>query len=236
MNNATAPSGAYPSAARQTDSNIIAVLNQKGGVGKSMLTMSLCQNGARSGARQLAVDVDPQGTTYSFSRLMDNPGYDFVHETDATELTKIQQLRNYDEIIVDSPGSLEGRDVLQEILKRATYVLIPYDNEVESMEPTLTTAQVVKASGKPYGVVVTKVDPRRSDTFVKEAWELLDGEGIHHLHSFVLLYTVWRDSLKAGVPITRFNARYAPRIRDCVSAVHTEIHLELSRIAPAGAI
>lgn len=233
---ATAVSGAFPGRRRQTDSLIIAVLNQKGGVGKSMLAMGLCQNSARSGGRSLGVDVDPQATMYTFTRLMDNPGYDVVHETNAAELTTIKQLRNYDEIVADAPGSLEGRDVLDEVLEHADYALIPYDNEPESLEPTLTTVKKVQAAGKLYGVVVTKVDPQWSAGIVAEAWETLEEEGVHHLQSHVLKYRAWPDSLKNGVPITRYNARYAPKIRDCISSVHTEIHLEISRVAPrAGA-
>ena len=39
---ATAPSGALPGlSARQTDSYVIAVMNQKGGVGKTMVTLAL---------------------------------------------------------------------------------------------------------------------------------------------------------------------------------------------------
>jgi chromosome partitioning protein len=230
---ATASSGAYPGTARQTDSYVIAVMNQKGGVGKSMTVLSLAAHTAKSNGRALAVDVDPQGTTYDMTQLMDNPGYDVVHELDPAELTRIRQLRDWDTILVDCPGSLEGRDVLDEVLRRSTYVVIPYDHEPESVGPTLLTAQKAQAAGIPYGVVVTKVDPRLGEDFVKDAWATLEGAGIRHFRSFILSYRVWPNSLKAGVPITRWNERYAPRLRECVSSLHTEILLEIGRLAPA---
>jgi chromosome partitioning protein len=41
--------------------------------------------------------------------------------------------------------------------------------------------------------------------------------------------------LKAGVPITRWNERYAPRLREDVASVHTELLLDLGRRNLVGA-
>src|SRR5512135_255875 len=73
--NATASSGAFPGTARQTDSYVIAVLNQKGGVGKTMVTLSLAAHTAAANGRALVVDVDPQANAYDLTKLMDGPGY-----------------------------------------------------------------------------------------------------------------------------------------------------------------
>jgi chromosome partitioning protein len=230
---ATASSGAYPETARQTDSYVIAVLNQKGGVGKTMVTLSLAAHTAASNGRALAVDVDPQATTYDMTKLMDDPGYDVAHELDPAELTRIRQLRSYDTILVDCPGSLEGHDVLDQVLARSTYVVIPYDHEVESIAPTLRTASKVQAHRVPYGVVLTKADPHRGADFIIDAWSTLERAGIRHFRSVIRQYRAWPNSLKAGVPITRWNERYAPRLREDIASLHTELLLEIGRLAPA---
>lgn len=231
--NATAASGA-PVNARATNSYVVSVMNQKGGVGKTMLTLSLAAHTASANGRALVVDVDPQSNAYDLTNVMDDPGYDVTLELDPAELTRIRQARGYDTIIVDCPGSLEGRDVLDQVLTRSTYVLIPYPHQPETLLPTLRTARKVADSGVPYGVVVTKADPRLGADWVEDAWETLRAEGIRHFRSFVREYRAWPNSLAAGIPITRWNERYAPKVREDIARIHAELLLEIGRLAPEG--
>jgi chromosome partitioning protein len=233
---ATAPSGAhpYPGSPRNTDSYVVSLMNQKGGVGKTMLTLAMAAHTAASHGRALVVDVDPQANAHDLTRLMEDPGYDVMLELNPAELTRIRQLRDYDTILVDCPGSLEGRDVLDQILDRSTYVIIPYPHQPEAVMPTIRTALKVRDSGIPYGVVVTMADPRLGADFIEDAWGTLEGQGIRHFRSVIREYRAWPNSLKAGVPITKFSERYAPKVREDIAALHTELLLEIGRLAPAG--
>ena len=232
--NATALSGALPGNARQTDSYVIAVMNQKGGVGKTMVTLSLAAHTVAAYGRALVVDVDPQANAHDLTRAMQDPGYEVVHELDPAQLTRIRQLRDFDTILVDCPGSLEGRNVLAEVLARSTFVIIPYDHEPESVLPTIRTARRVRKSGVPYAAVVTKADPRLGAEFIIDAWNTLEKEDIRHFRTAVREYRAWPNSLKNGVPITRWNERYAPKLREDVASLHTELLLDLGRRARAG--
>ena len=227
--NATALSGALPGNARQTDSYVIAVMNQKGGAAKTMIALSLAAHTVASYGRALVVDVDPQANAHDLTRAMQDPGYEVVHELDPVQLTRIRQLRDFDTILVDCPGSLEGENVLAEVLDRSTFVVIPYDHEPESVMPTIRTARRVKQSGVPYAAVVTKADPRLGAEFIIDAWNTLEREGIRHFRTVIRQYRAWPNSLKAGVPITRWSERYAPKLREDIASLHTELLLELGR-------
>ncbi|MBC6470737.1 hypothetical protein [Actinomadura alba] len=165
--------------------------------------------------------------------MMDSPGYDVIHELDPDRVADVRQMRQYDTVFVDCPGSLEGRDILSQIVKASTFVLIPYDHEPESVLPTLRTARRVAELGIPHAVVVTKANPQVGADHVLDAWKTLKDQGIPHFQSFVRLYRAWPNSLKAGVPITRWSERHSPKIREVIAAVHTELLLNIGRVAGA---
>lgn len=230
MTTATATSGAPQGGhARQTDSECIAIFNQKGGIGKTMVTLALAAHTAGANGRCLVVDVDPQANAHDLTAAMADPGYDVVHELDPAQLTNVRKLRQFDTIFVDCPGSLEGEDVLARVLERSTYVIVPYDHAPESIVPTVRSAEKVKAAGVPYAVVLTKADPRLGADFILDAWKTLEDAGIRHFRSVIREYRAWPNSLQAGVPITRHNERYAPKIREDIGRLHTELLLDLGR-------
>ncbi|WP_067143995.1 ParA family protein [Microtetraspora malaysiensis] len=231
---ATASSGAHGAAtARRTDSYLITIANQKGGVGKTMLTLSLAAHTAKANGRAFVWDIDPQANAYDLTSVMNSPGYDVVHELDPNRVADVRRMRQYDTVFIDCPGSLEGREILSQIVRASTFVLIPYDHEPESILPTLRTARRVAELGIPYAVVVTKANPQVGADHVLDAWKTLEDQQIPHFQSFVRLYRAWPNSLKAGVPITRWNERYAPKVREDIAAVHTELLLNIGRIAGA---
>jgi chromosome partitioning protein len=217
-------------------------------VGKTMLALALAAHTAAANGRALLVDVDPQANSYDLSAVMQVPGYESLHELDPAQLAKLRRLRDYDTILVDSPGSIGSVDspggrgdragsVLAGILRESTFVLIPYNHTPEAVRPTVRTAEVVRAAGVPFAAVVTMADTTggedRLRAWVAEAHGVLSSAGIPYFRSFVRLYRAWPNSIRAGVPITRYSERHAPKVREDVARLHAELLLELGRRAPA---
>jgi chromosome partitioning protein len=169
------------------------------------------------------VDCDPQGTAYEITETLSDPGFEAVHELDASQLGTIRQARGYDLVVVDCPGSLEGHDVLAAVLACTDFALIPYDHEVTSLRPTVRTAQLAAARGVPCSVVVNNVDPRLGAAHLLDAWAKLDELGVPHFRTAIRRYRVWSTSLAAGVPITRYPGRHARDARDDLAGVMTEL-------------
>jgi chromosome partitioning protein len=68
--------------------------------------------------------------------------FDFAAEDDPRVLERLRTVRDYDVIVVDCPGSLEGTETLAGVLSAATFALIPMIPERAAVQPTLRTAQL----------------------------------------------------------------------------------------------
>ena len=117
---------------------IIAVCNQKGGVGKTTAAWAILTGAALRGRRVLGIDFDPQGSlTYIMGAEMGQgriktpvgdvltASHDIALTEDNNALSRAiaPHKKEYDLIVIDAPPTL-GKPLLS-VLRAATEVLIP---------------------------------------------------------------------------------------------------------------
>ena len=104
---------------------IVGVLNQKGGVGKTTLSVNLAASLARTGARVLLIDADPQGSALDWAAAREGePLFSVVGLPRATVHKEIAQIgHGYDYIIIDGPPRVT--DLARSAIMAADVVLIP---------------------------------------------------------------------------------------------------------------
>lgn len=107
---------------------IVALLNQKGGVGKTTLALHLAGAWAERGKRALVVDADPQGSALDWSEQRSREGLPrpfgvlgLARETLHRELPEIAA--GYDRVVIDGPPRVAG--IARSALLAADLVLIP---------------------------------------------------------------------------------------------------------------
>lgn len=213
---------------------VVAVVSQKGGVGKSMLTMALASATTDSSGYALIVDTDPQATTVDAVEDLHDVEYDISHELDPHVLPSISQMRRHDIVYVDTPGSLEGRDVLEQITKHAHYALIPHVDEPSSDKPTSRTSAVLTEAGVPHAAVINRIDPRSGGEALLEARRNLEGLQVPYLRSHIRQYSGYPKSLKRGQTIHQWKGRYGANMRTDIGRVQAEVQRHLTRIAQQG--
>ena len=122
---------------------IVAVPNQKGGVGKTTMALALAAV-IEANRPRMVVDVDPQSSRWIWrlracclSRSV-RPG---------RRPTRLRELRAYDMVIIDCPGSLEGGQILAAVLAVADFAVIPFIPDPMAIRPTVRTAKFVAEHG-----------------------------------------------------------------------------------------
>lgn len=104
---------------------IIGVLNQKGGVGKTTLSVNLAASLTRQGSRVLLIDADPQGSSLDWAAARNgSPLFSVVGFPRPTIHKEIEQIgQGYDHIIIDGPPRVT--DLARSAILTSDIVLIP---------------------------------------------------------------------------------------------------------------
>lgn len=182
-------------------SKIIAVLNQKGGAGKTTLSTNLARALQLAGDKVLLVDSDPQGSARDWNaagngELLPVVGLD--RSTLAKDIQSIQD--NQDWLIID--GAPQIAELAVAAIKCADVILIPvqpspYDVwACEDLVEIIKTRQEV-TNGKPKAAfVISRVI--KNTQLSKEIGEALDGYDLPVFKHFTSQRVIYPKSAATG--------------------------------------
>lgn len=180
---------------------IVGVLNQKGGVGKTTISVNLAASLARAGSRVLLIDADPQGSALDWAAARQgDPLFSVVGFPRPSIHKEIAQIGlGYDHIVIDGPPRVT--DLARSAIMASDIVLIPvqpspYDIwAAEEVVKLIDEARVYKESLKSVFVVNRKITNTAIGRDVREA---LAAYPIHVLESAVTQRVVFAEAAAQG--------------------------------------
>lgn len=213
---------------------ITVLLNRKGGVGKSLITVNLAAVYAEIlGADQsvAVVSIDPQGTSIEHAEQVRRAGREVPFRVvDASQnVDQLRRLRRAkaDIIIVDTPGFMPLKaeddedesidplgdgttgDALRSILDVADDVIVPIEAEGAAFRPTkVTVERVLLPRQIPYGVVINNWDPRDSEGDMKRTASLIKKRGWELYNATIRHYKPHTRGIASGRFCTQYESNH----------------------------
>ena len=191
--------------------NIIAIINGKGGVGKTTTSVNLSAALADK-KKVLLVDADPQGSaTWWVERGGTNMGFDLAQETEPTLLSSLHKIEGYELAVVDTPPALRS-EALEVVVSVADYLILPTPPAPMDLAVLIETLrEAIAPVGVAHRVLLTRVDSRSRKEAV-EAQKTLRELGVPAFHTFIRAYKAHERAALEGMSINQLrgeNAREA---------------------------
>jgi len=184
---------------------IFSIANQKGGTGKTTLSMNLAAGLANKG-RVLIVDADPQGSASQWSGLStdDKPFPVSVISVGGQLKREVGRFaKDYDFIVIDCPPTIET-GVMQSALEVSESAIIPVlPSPIDlwasiRIVETIELAKIRNRNLKPY-IVVNQLEPRSA--LSKAMQEALEEFDIPPLQSGIRRRAAYRNAAMDGLSV-----------------------------------
>lgn len=209
---------------------IIAVANQKGGSGKTTVSMQMAGAIARRGNKVLVVDADPQGTAtrWAASAEDEHPFPASVIGLSAASAKVHREVKkfidDYDYIVIDCPPAADS-PVPQSALLIADLVLVPIIPSPLDMWAAVGIRQVIANvsdlnEGLKARLVLNQCQP--NTTLAQETLEVLPEFGIELAKAQLRHRQVYRQSAVFGQTVHDFGGKASSAIKEVENLI-TEV-------------
>lgn len=222
---------------------IVAVVNQKGGVGKTTVCLNLACALVKRGFRTLLVDADPQESSLKMAALAtEDAPYPVAVMSLASTAGKLAQMvklhmQNYEVIIIDGPPSATAPQTRAAVVI-SDLTLIPLQPSMSDLNSTITTCDLInevhgeKDLNTPTYVVMTMLErTNMSRVILKEAGPKT---GFPLMSARLSRRTSFKEAQALGLPVENYDDPLAAaEVAQLADEVIRLLSLEISALKSA---
>lgn len=184
---------------------VVAIISQKGGVGKTTIAVHLAVAAVQAGYTVALVDLDPQATAAQWSdwRGGENPAVVAAPHARLTPTLNEASASGVDLVIIDSPPAADSAAVAA--AKAADLVIIPTRASAFDLHAIKTTAELVKVANKPGYALLNAVPPRAS-ALIEEVATVIYSLGLSLVPLCLVERAAFRHAVLNGQTASEFAA------------------------------
>lgn len=177
--------------------HIVAMLSQKGGTGKTTLSLHLAVAAERAGHVAAVIDLDPQASAAGWkdSRPGETPVVVPIPASRLPQALELARGAGADLVILDTAP--HSSDVALAAAEAADLVLIPCRAGILDLRAIGATARLAKIGGKPAYVVLNSMPPRATN-IIADAREAVTVHGLEVAPITIQQRAAYAHALTAG--------------------------------------
>lgn len=213
---------------------VIAIVNTKGGTGKTTLSASLAVRAANDSARVAMVDLDPQKSLVAWWRRRgstDNPTI-FEGADAAADAIEALKQTGWDWVFLDGPPNLLSRT--QEMIASADFVLIPVKASMLDLLASEGAIAISRDEGAEFAVVFNEVNPR--EKIIDKGREILTDLGVPYFNTAIARRASHITGMAAGKSAAEINGGRDAAAAAEIEALWQELKRAAARVYQTGAL
>jgi chromosome partitioning protein len=207
---------------------VIAIVSQKGGSGKTTLSVNLAAAAETSGAIALIIDTDPQATASQWGAWRNDRAPEVIDSAPPRIQAKVGAAKNQGAtfIVIDTPPHADS--AASRAVEAADIVLIPCRPSAFDLAAIKTTVSLVRLFDKPAFVVFT-AGPPQAPRMYEEASALVRGFCVEPCPRILPDRAVYRHASAAGASVVEHepDGKAAAEIRELYMWILTHVSTSL---------